>query len=180
MEITSIITKKDYQEFLQYYFKSTHRKGKLKWLYQGCGFFFGIFAIGSVLYLYEAYKYTKLILINDLFNAFLVSLICLVTWLVLSYFYKKEITNNGLLDNGSTLGEFLIILSDDNIKEIGNKHTFECSWDAITEITRTQNLILLSIEPYKGIMIHVNDEELAKEIINFSEKKVSKKDNLIV
>jgi len=180
MEIKSFITKEHYQEFLKYSFKNATKKGKIKWLYQAYGFFFYMYIVTSVLFIYEANKYAQNVYVYSLINVFWISIAALVAWIILSSIFNKKVTTTNLSNNGTTLGQFTYVLSDNGIKETSEKHTFECSWNAITEVTRTPNLILFSLEPFKGIMIHVNDDELAENIIEFSERKINNKNNLIV
>ncbi len=82
----------------------------------------------------------------------------------------------GASESGTMLGEITHTISASGVSEVGVRHRFKCSWEAVTEVIETPNLIIFFTDPAKGVMFpraSIPDEEY-KALLAYSRERIAK------
>ena len=175
MDLTIHVTEKHFQEFNKIVCADVSKMKGVKPLYVLTNVLFFMFVLISLLFYLESYKFINFSSNNGLLNALWGSSILFFSWLISSWRYKLNYLKACVTPAGTILGDMVISFDDDGVSEKGINHSLFYSWDSISKVIETKNLIIFLTDPVKGIIVP-NDESSIKreEIIEYVKTKTNK------
>ena len=175
MDLTIHVTEKHFQEFNKIVCADVSKMKGVKPLYVLTNVLFFMFVLISLLFYLESYKFINFSSNNGLLNALWGSSILFFSWLISSWRYKLNYLKACVTPAGTILGDMVISFDDDGVSEKGINHSLYYSWDSISKVIETKNLIIFLTDPVKGIIVP-NDESSIKreEIIEYVKTKTNK------
>ena len=135
-----------------------------------------LFIFSFVAFAIESYKLVGSHPSQPLTTALILAVVSIIVWFILSRFLQKSVMSMGASESGTMLGEITHTISASGVSEVGVRHRFKCSWEAVTEVIETPNLIIFFTDPAKGVMLpraSIPDEEY-KALLAYSRERIAK------
>ncbi len=172
----SELTREHYLEFQKYICGRLMKQPTVKRWQIGALVSLWFFIFSFVLFAIESYKLVSSYPSQSLTNALILAVASIIVWFILSRFLQKSVMSMGASESGTMLGETTHTISAAGVSEVGIRHRFKCSWEAVTEVIETPNLIIFLTDPAKGVMCpraSIPDEEY-KALLAYSRERIAK------
>lgn len=105
-----------------------------------------------------------------------IAIVLFIGWFFAIRIFQTYVAGTGLSETGTILGIATLSISDNGISQVGARYRFDCSWEAVSDVLETPNLVVFLTDPVKGIVFPrtaVPDDEY-DTLLAFSRERIAR------